>query len=185
MSSLPYIVIQAQKLARTSPELKGLLKETLMKLSLLEPTERIEFIFREIDYYLSLEAKGSACVKGCHFCCFHPITVTNEEAKVLKKHNKNADLNRLTIQKNHFKNDSLISYNDRACVFLKDGSCSVYEDRPIICRLTHVKSDPADCHLENGVNEIEHLPVSKASIVAAAFLMSSTDREFLPLSLEM
>jgi Fe-S-cluster containining protein len=183
MSSLPLVVIQAQKAARSNPELKSLLKETMMKLSLLEKHEIMEFINNELDHYISLESESSTCLKGCHHCCFHPITVTPEESSVLKRHFRKIDQDRLKAQRFHFRDDQPIAYAERACVFLKEGECSVYEDRPVICRLTHVKSLPADCHLEEGVGEIEHLKVSKAAIIATAFLLSSTERELLPLSL--
>jgi hypothetical protein len=181
--SLPLVVIQAQKAARSNPELKSLLKETMMKLSLLDKHERIGFIDAELDHYIALESESSTCQKGCHYCCYHPITVTPEESSALKKHFRKIDQDRLKAQRFHFRDEQPIAYTERACVFLKDGECSVYEDRPIICRLTHVKSLPTDCHLEDGIGEIEHLSVSKAAIIAAAFLLSSTERELLPLSL--
>lgn len=39
-----------------------------------------------------------------------------------------------------------LSHADRACIFLdKEGSCSIYEFRPLVCRTNNVISDPANC----------------------------------------
>lgn len=84
-------------------------------------------------------------------------------------------------QQEHFEHNQEINYADRACIYLKDGQCSVYERRPFICRLTHVSSEPESCHYENDKTPIEHLPVTRAALLVGAFYMANPDIELIPL----
>lgn len=99
----------------------------------------------------------------------------------IRKLASSPNLERLQKQKNFFQNHQRIEYEERACVYLVDGECSVYEKRPLICRLTHVSSEPDNCHFENEEKPIEHLPVTKAALVVGAFYMTHPDVELLPL----
>jgi Fe-S-cluster containining protein len=89
-----------------------------------------------IAHYLELRAKLDAkfadiqkkhshafqCKLGCHECCKPNLTVNPLEAEVLRRH-----------LKNHPKEHE--SFGENRCVFLdKQGSCSVYEARPLVCR---------------------------------------------------
>jgi Fe-S-cluster containining protein len=88
----------------------------------------------------------AACRKGCCHCCFIPCHILSEEAKLL------ADLTGRTMVKPEIR-FSVASRQDpnapepdpkrhlgEPCPFLKDGLCSVYENRPISCR-THYNLD--------------------------------------------
>ena len=94
------------------------------------------------------------------------------------------ELQRFKKQKEHFENQTDIAYQDRACVYLKEGKCSVYDKRPLICRLTHVSSKSENCHFENNQNPIQHLPVTQAALVVGAFYMAHPDVEIMPLLIE-
>lgn len=91
---------------------------------------------QSITQYLELRAKLDAkfaeiqtkhaaefqCAKGCHECCKPGLTVNPLEAEVLKRH----------LQQNPISHES---YNKSRCNFLdKQGACSVYEVRPLVCR---------------------------------------------------
>jgi uncharacterized protein len=59
------------------------------------------------------------CVAGCHDCC-GPVTTSSEE------------MSRLPV-KTDAEHDAAL--NDLNCVHLGPKGCTVYEERPLICRL--------------------------------------------------
>ncbi|TNF27010.1 MAG: YkgJ family cysteine cluster protein [Deltaproteobacteria bacterium] len=182
---LPHVVRQAQIAARADDELKEQLKFNLRKISeFSSEIERIQWVRNEVDRFLEESTSESKCLKGCHFCCFHPIALSTIEMKDIQKERVDPEFQRLKKQKEHFENQTDISYEDRACIYLKEGECSVYDKRPLICRLTHVSSNPEDCHFENDQKPIQHLPVTKAALVVGAFYMAHPNVEIMPLLIE-
>lgn len=175
---LPKVIRDAQLLARTNPELKILLYDTLKALSARRPAEKLKWLREEIDLAIAENSNETKCAKGCHHCCYHPITLSQEEFRSIEDTPISSD--RLNAQVSHFCADHPISYQDRACIYLKEGQCSIYEDRPLICRLTHVSSTPQNCHLEDG-EAITHLPVTKAALMAGAYYMLHNDLDLIPL----
>jgi len=127
--------------------------------------ERARYVHKSIEaqrsqYYAS-EPKERAkvkCRRGCSFCCGPNIQITSDEADLLKER-------------------PVIGLTGR-CRFLdKDGSCSVYEDRPATCRSIEVQSDPSNCRDLNG--NILTVVILKSEIIATAAL--STCKEIGPI----
>ncbi|MCR9203740.1 MAG: YkgJ family cysteine cluster protein [Halobacteriovoraceae bacterium] len=181
---LPHVVRQAQILTRSDSDLKDFLFKGLAKLSFFkEEKKKLSWVRNEVDQLLKESTQKTNCQKGCHYCCFHPISLSVSEMDDIKSLSIKPDLVRLEKQKAHFKGNEEIEYEDRACVYLVKGSCSIYESRPLICRLTHVASEPIHCHLENETTPIEHLPVTKAALLVGAFYMGNPDVELMPIQL--
>jgi len=175
----------AQIEARTNDGLKADLFRHLRKLSEFQTeSEKIEWVREEVDRLLSDSTQESKCLKGCHFCCFHPISLSQIEMEVIKSEGVDPEPSRLEKQIEHFQDSKPIDYENRACVYLKEGECSVYDKRPLICRLTHVKTNPENCHFENEEKPIEHLPVTKAALLVGAFYMAHPDVEIMSLLLQ-
>jgi Fe-S-cluster containining protein len=94
-----------------------------------------------IDKYLELRAKidersnqlhelhhdKMKCKKGCDECCMS-FDIFPVEFYAIKQ-----QLDQVGFSASDLPQQS---QNDENCVFLKDGVCSIYETRPIICR-TH------------------------------------------------
>jgi len=59
------------------------------------------------------------CVKGCHDCC-GPVTTSSEE------------MSRLPVKTDAEHDTALGEFN---CVHLGPNGCTVYDERPLICRL--------------------------------------------------
>ncbi len=179
------MVRQAQIKARADDQLKGRLKDHLRKLSELQTdSEKIQWVRSQVDCMLDDSVSESKCERGCHFCCFHPISLSRIEMKDILETETVQSPSRLVSQRKHFGNGESISYEERACVYLKEGQCSIYQKRPLICRLTHVSSRPENCNYENEMNPIEHLPVTEAALLVGAFYMAHPDIEIMSLLIE-
>ncbi|MDO9619197.1 MAG: YkgJ family cysteine cluster protein [Pseudomonas sp.] len=73
---------------------------------------------RKIDQ-LRLQIPSFACVPGCHDCC-GPVTASSEE------------MSRLPVKSDAEHDAALAEFN---CVHLGPQGCTVYDQRPLICRL--------------------------------------------------
>jgi Fe-S-cluster containining protein len=107
---------------------------------------------KEVDRLIKEEKKGLkkefSCKKGCSYCCSIEVYITEDEADLLLAHCKDSgiaiDWEKVKRQ-TEYKGD-WTEQKDPRCVFLdEDGSCKVYECRPIGCRKLFVLSDPELC----------------------------------------
>ncbi|MBD1575650.1 YkgJ family cysteine cluster protein [Vibrio sp. S11_S32] len=74
---------------------------------------------REVIAYLRERIPSFECKPGCHDCC-GPVTTSSEE------------MSRLPVKTDAEHDAALDDYN---CVHLGPNGCTVYEERPLICRL--------------------------------------------------
>lgn len=161
---MPAIAMRTYKLFEKDSSFRKLIKRMTQKLSKMhDPVKRAHFIHQKIDIEISAQFKNEnvkslvQCKKGCSSCCHSQVAVTEGEAKILAERIKNGvDINheRLHLQAEVGNSTSKfyqMSLQDRACVFLTDrGLCSVYEDRPSVCRTNYVLSDPSNCEVRPG-----------------------------------
>ncbi len=86
------------------------------------------------------------CKSGCSNCCYQPVSVTEKELEMLKE----------------YPYDS----KRKGCGFLDENeNCSVYENRPSVCRLVMSMDDPKKC----GVQEMQRIYfVHDADIISDA-----------------
>lgn len=79
-----------------------------------------------------------ACKQGCSFCCNIATTITTTEAQIIGKHvgrKPQVFTKRVNILTN------IPKYSGVPCPFLKEGRCSIYEVRPLACRIHFNLSD--------------------------------------------
>jgi Fe-S-cluster containining protein len=116
------------------------------------------------------------CGKGCSFCCFQHVAITDDEAQLMleyaKEKNVEIDYERLERQQKA-KSDvefKALPVKDRRCVFLNSfASCSIYDHRPMACRKVLVVSDPLDCDTENRPGaQVGQLVDVEAEVMASA-----------------
>lgn len=125
----------------------------------------VKSVFDQADSFIKtlvkLCAKDISCKRGCHHCCYQLVGVSKLEsmylADVIKKKNLKIDLERLKKQAK-FDDPILffegLPFEDKRCIFLNDkNECSIYEDRPLICRTYFVKNDPEFCRLDETIHE--------------------------------
>lgn len=94
------------------------------------------------------------CKKGCSWCCHQPIFSLAYELDYLKSYIQNnfseqeqKEIRQRATAKNDklktLKNDSLLN-SKHPCPLLKDGTCTVYEARPVACRI-YLSTDVDSC----------------------------------------
>jgi len=156
--------------AREDKAIDSKVENLVKKLKHLNPgSKRAREILKMIDQVKSNEP--TACKRGCSHCCKHNQLITSDEADLLVKVG-DVDREYLEMQL-EFCEDPVfwwkLPYVYSKCIFLDNDQCTVYKDRPSICRNHAVNSVPENC--SNGHDRIfETTPVcnEKAEIIASA-----------------
>lgn len=96
------------------------------------------------------EANNIQCHAGCSHCCKIPVCITEGEAQILYHHAKKNGIHlsksRLELQTKFTSENWRFLGKARACVFLRNDKCSVYEVRPAACRSHFSASPPFMCN---------------------------------------
>lgn len=87
-----------------------------------------------------------ACKRGCSHCCYIAVGIMGLEAEVIGE-----AIGRKPEPVTEFTTD--FSYlplgYDNPCTFLKNNECSIYEDRPLACRIhSNLEPDNTPCRLD-------------------------------------
>ncbi|MBC7752521.1 MAG: YkgJ family cysteine cluster protein [Candidatus Saccharibacteria bacterium] len=124
--------------------------------------------FREVS------ASDVACKNGCSNCCHMQVILQQTEADAI-----GFMIGRKPVQLDiNFKiKDPLKSYGrDTPCTFLVNGGCSIYENRPFMCRYyVNLDRDNLLCSFENLDLAKEHdpravsIPMAEANQLFSAF----------------
>lgn len=123
------------------------------KLLTMSSIKRLKFLKHNYEHCIKTfkPYQNASCKKGCSNCCYQNVTIFESEAKFLSKKYKEkliAKREELTKQKD------IENKQPRKCVFLENGECSIYEDRPFTCKKYFVKSDPKDCDVINKAGKV-------------------------------
>lgn len=121
---------------------------TRVQLSNASHTSRRAHLLKIADRLNEALAPYSACAPGCSHCCHMPTMIYTHEAQRLA----DASGRKMLDIKPRLVEESLktaAKFSGTPCPFLaNDGRCSVYNDRPLICRLHHSLNDnPSDCRV--------------------------------------
>lgn len=98
----------------------------------LAPRAMLHRLKRAADKINAAALPRSACRSGCSHCCHISLLITQSEAEAIgalvgKKPRKlKVKLPSIEIRDEWFRTP---------CTFLKKGRCSIYEERPLACRL--------------------------------------------------
>lgn len=113
--------------------------------------EAMRVLLRVTDEHFANSELRPTCKKGCNFCCHQNTDASMDEAALIVDYcrekgiaiNRNALRNRLGVP---FLELPLSRFS--ACVFLKEGECSIYPVRPLSCRTYFAISDPSLCDMK-------------------------------------
>lgn len=104
-------------------------------------------IQKNIDAEISkLPSPKISCKIGCSACCYIPVGLLDIEARYYadKINSGEFEIDK-DVFNEHLKLDEAGDVRAKPCIFLKDGKCSIYDERPISCRKHMVVSDPEKC----------------------------------------
>lgn len=189
MSLLPEVAARTFRKLGHLKEYKAIHRMVSKKLSKLSSAiERARYAYKKVEEFNTevfndpIVAEHVQCKKGCSMCCHTQVSATQDEAVLLAEiiaSGHPIDWNRFHKQKqvgNSHADWYKLQHSERACIFLDDsGSCSIYEDRPLVCRTNNVISDPAYCDTTLGnTPTIRLVNTFKSDIVThAAFVKSN------------
>jgi uncharacterized protein len=127
--------------------------------------KRVLWINKAADALANAYQPVAACKSGCSHCCHIPVNLTKAEAEVLGK-----AIGRKPVPlASHTPPDQSTEF--QPCSFLVDDDCSIYKDRPSVCR-THLNMDQDDllCRLVPGaripVPYLDTRPLVMARVMA-------------------
>jgi Fe-S-cluster containining protein len=176
------------------PEFLGIVQFILDKISRVSsPLKRARIVHKSIDEFNEeifahpLVQQYSPCKVGCSACCHTQVSVTSDEAELLTQkimEGVEINLERLERQASVSEETSTfyqLKYDDRACVFLDDsGACTVYEDRPSVCRTNAVLGDAQQCLVSGDTQQLRLVKTSKADMAIYASFLHSKESGSLP-----
>lgn len=107
----------------------------------------------------NLKTGEVSCKKGCNHCCHLCVYVSPDEITTIidycEKNGIEIDWDRANNQKDFTANNWFKRpLEESRCLFLKDGSCSIYPVRPMACRKYHVISEPHLCDTSTGAHRV-------------------------------
>jgi len=160
-------------------------------------------ITEQIDDYISKQT--NCCKIGCSHCCFQLIETIHIERESIREFviNKTDETQKKIIKKNLAKwldffdsntaNNRILDKMDifkefrdlsilkkEKCPFLIENKCSIYEKRPIACRLHIVEHSPELCKIEPYRDSSQQIQNVRMNLIIKLKTMMSVKVEPLP-----
>lgn len=138
------------------------------------------------------EKRTHICSKGCDFCCYSEILISDYEFELIKEYiqtyNVDIDWDLVDEQQGTMEENSKLPFAKRKCPLLKDGLCSVYPVRPVVCRAYNsIDTDPKLCKKEygfkderNAIHQQQIMILTEGLQIALAIIEKRYDR-YIPL----
>ncbi len=158
-------------------------EESVEKLSVLLTEEPLKayhilrnFVNEGINVPEFKERISCGSATNCSFCCHDRIDMGKVESEYIKSviKAKNIIPNKDRIQKQNA--NTTIKWMDKACPLLLDEDdkgqrlCSIYEDRPLVCRTHNSTMDPEQCNKEN--DPTREINEGRSGVLDACFYVS-------------
>lgn len=111
--------------------------------------EKLAVAYDYVDSFKPYLADKATCSKGCSHCCHMDVHITSLEAEMIA----------LTLGIPMRPGREMTTGHTSACPFLAEtGQCSVYELRPMACRMFHAFGEPKNCKPGNRQAMYGHPP---------------------------
>ncbi len=121
-----------------TPELKAHVVSLPKRITQISarPVVRLKEVLSTADQIFDHAGKFAACARGCGHCCHVSVPITEFEARYMGEH-----LNIKPVELKQSIRHELSEYGSHTpCPFLANGECSIYEVRPLTCRM-HMNFD--------------------------------------------
>lgn len=105
----------------------------------LKKLEALKHLRRLAEQFSAAAVPYSACQRRCTHCCHIPVAVSTTEARLIGKAVGRVPA---TLVESAWLRSKPYGYS-HPCTFLKSGRCSIYEHRPLACRV-HLNLDRDD-----------------------------------------
>ena len=89
------------------------------------PIKKLRALHKEMEILSAAMAPYVACSAGCSACCHYPVHLYPVEAELIEKRSSHSRLP---------KSLPSADFHGSPCPFLIQEQCSIYEDRPMVCR---------------------------------------------------
>jgi len=110
-----------------------------LKLSVESPLGQLEQLYTLMDDLYSFFSQYTPCRKGCCYCCYIEVSVSSLEAEYIER---KTGIKRVL-------NSGIREIRGTPCPFLDNGTCSIYQYRPFVCRRHNALFDnPRWCNLD-------------------------------------
>lgn len=120
--------------------------------------DQLEAVYRLVDEFNAFLAPFMSCKKGCSHCCRIDVQITTLEAELIQV--------RQGIPA-HPAPQFTFGHRDPCPFLVPDGSCGIYESRPLICRMYQVAGDPEHC--QDGHEQLTYVSAEKGHFGNAHF----------------
>ena len=140
----------ARNAARLGTQLKQLANAPAIK-------QKIFWLRELAGTFADAVAPHAACTSGCAACCYQPVAVTLQEAEALAK-----ETGARMQTPAAWSTEADMQHVGQACSFLQDSRCTIYQFRPIACRLMfNMDVDALLCQMVPGA--LSHVPYADYS----------------------
>lgn len=132
------------------------------------PRTRLRALYHLVAEHTENVAANVACKRGCSHCCYTAVPMHPVEARMIGEAVKREPASPSTALKSNEESAAIAGYHN-ACPFLKDNECSIYEHRPLTCRV-HFNLDEDDllCRLNNAPSLVPYWDLTE---YRAAYVM--------------
>lgn len=119
---------------------------------------KLRWLYKEMEPIMAALTPFLACRPGCTGCCHYPVGIMPLEAELIAKRTGTQPL----------AADTAVYADDTACPFLIGNQCSIYDDRPMVCR-KHVALTNTAYWCQSERAHLHELPMAGLSTVQSAF----------------
>jgi Fe-S-cluster containining protein len=107
---------------------------------------KIYWLRQMAETFADAVAPQAACADACDGCCHQPVSVTLEEAQLISKGTG------VPLQMpEQWNNLPVMKYAGQPCTFLQESRCTIYQHRPMVCRLIfNMDADALLCQMVPG-----------------------------------
>jgi Fe-S-cluster containining protein len=157
---LALVNVQAK---RNEPRLTAQLKQ-MEKAPAIK--HKIYWLRQMAQTFAEAVAPHAACADACDGCCHQPVSVTLEEAQVIAR-----ETGAHMRMPSEWSTLPVMEYAGQPCPFLKDARCTIYEHRPMVCRLIfNMDADALLCQMVPGARS--QAPYADHSVYKELYILA-------------